>query len=42
MAGVNLNERPKVGALQSFPNVRNWVRIAFHRPLKSTGAAGDL
>jgi len=37
-----VNERPILGCRVRALNDRLWVRIAFHRALKSTGAAGDL
>jgi hypothetical protein len=39
---AELNERPKLGGGDGGVNVALWVRIAIHRALKSTGAAGDL
>jgi hypothetical protein len=37
-----MNERPVSGSGKLVANVHFWVRIAIHRALKSTGAAGDL
>ena len=38
---ANMNKRPKLGRSEAPASVCLWVRIAFHRALKSTSAAGE-
>jgi hypothetical protein len=39
---AEMNECLNLGSGEGRVNDRFWVRIAIHRALKSTGAAGDL